>query len=323
MRPVQIILSGLFLSFIATPILAQTGEGCGALLTQLDGETRAADFDAARRTVDRIDQSSACSAAQIERAKAFVASALLRKAAKLQADQNQAAAYRALLVDASRYGVSWEASWRLADVQMREKRFTEAASGYQQAVEILSRQIEAVPASQRDPALVRTGTYLVKRSEEARHLAASPSAEGTLGTFVSALPSHRGGVGGVYSEDFGRGIEATKVPPPITFVFDSTELTPVGKQAAAELVDVLRARNPGHISVTGHTDQRGSDTYNLDLSKRRAAAVVTFLKGSGITSAFAATGKGRAEPRALSNPADYSQSEIDELNRRVEIDWNS
>ena len=322
MRPVPIILSAALFLAGAVPLAAETAEGFGPLLAQLEAASRAGDFDAARKAVDRIDQAGSCSAAQIDRAKAFVAGAILRKAAKLQDDKSQLGTYRTLLVEAARYGVSWEASWRLADVQMREKRFAEAAGGYQQAVEILSRQIEAVPPPQRDPALVRIGTQLVKRSEEARHLAASPTQEGAQGAFVSALPSHRGGVGGVYSEDFGRGIEATKVPPPITFQYNSTEFTPVGQKAAAELVEVLRERRSGHIAITGHTDQRGSDAYNLDLSKRRAAAVVAFLKSSGVSATFAATGKGRSEPRALSDAADYSQAEVDELNRRVEIDWN-
>ena len=36
------------------------------------------------------------------------------------------------------------------------------------------------------------------------------------------------------------------------------------------------------VEVQGHTDERGDDAYNLDLSDRRAAAVVTYLAGQGI-----------------------------------------
>jgi len=36
------------------------------------------------------------------------------------------------------------------------------------------------------------------------------------------------------------------------------------------------------VEVQGHTDERGDDAYNLDLSDRRAAAVVTYLAGRGI-----------------------------------------
>jgi len=36
------------------------------------------------------------------------------------------------------------------------------------------------------------------------------------------------------------------------------------------------------IEVAGHTDERGDDAYNLDLSDRRAAAVVTYLTSHGV-----------------------------------------
>jgi outer membrane protein OmpA-like peptidoglycan-associated protein len=36
------------------------------------------------------------------------------------------------------------------------------------------------------------------------------------------------------------------------------------------------------IEVQGHTDERGDDDYNLDLSRRRAAAVVAYLVAHGV-----------------------------------------
>ena len=67
--------------------------------------------------------------------------------------------------------------------------------------------------------------------------------------------------------------------------------------------------------MTGHTDSTASDAYNLDLSNRRAAAVVSALAPRippGIT--ITAVGKGESEPIA-----DNGTPEGRALNRRVTI----
>jgi outer membrane protein OmpA-like peptidoglycan-associated protein len=51
------------------------------------------------------------------------------------------------------------------------------------------------------------------------------------------------------------------------------------------------------VEVRGHTDERGDDAYNLDLSDRRAAAVVTYLVGKGIDAdRLTSTGFGETMP---------------------------
>lgn len=294
---------------------------CAEQQQQLDTQAQNGDWAGAARRLNQIAESPSCSGDRIDEAKMHLSHALVRQAARLQNNEARHDEYRTLLVEAARYRVSWEASWRLADLQMRQKQFREAAVTYQQAIEILGSRLDKISRDQRDTRLIETGKYLVQRSDEARHLAASGEDSSTNG-FVSAVAGHRGErFGGVYNEEFGRGLAATKVPPPITFDYDSTAFTPVGQQAAAELRDLLRDRHPGRVVVTGHTDQKGTDAYNLDLSRRRAMAVIAYLKANGLTAVFTAVGKGRAEPRVLSNEADYSPAEVDQLNRRVEIDW--
>ncbi|MFT3694823.1 MAG: OmpA family protein [Kofleriaceae bacterium] len=69
------------------------------------------------------------------------------------------------------------------------------------------------------------------------------------------------------------------------------------------------------VEVQGHTDERGDDEYNLDLSNRRAAAVVTYLKGAGIdTDRLESQGYG--ETRPLSNE---HNEKAWRMNRRVEF----
>ena len=67
------------------------------------------------------------------------------------------------------------------------------------------------------------------------------------------------------------------------------------------------------IEVQGHTDERGDDGYNLDLSRRRAAAVVEYLVAHGVD-ARRLTSRGYGETQ----PIDLRHSEAAwAVNRRV------
>ncbi|MCZ7687650.1 MAG: OmpA family protein [Sandaracinaceae bacterium] len=51
------------------------------------------------------------------------------------------------------------------------------------------------------------------------------------------------------------------------------------------------------LIVEGHTDDRGTDEHNLDLSRRRAASVVRFLVENGVAEdRLEAQGFGRSRP---------------------------
>ena len=112
------------------------------------------------------------------------------------------------------------------------------------------------------------------------------------------------------------------MPAPILFEFNSAQLTKVGTEAAQEFASFLKGRDAKSITVTGHTDHVGSEAYNMDLSKRRAATVAAFLNGNGVTGRIVTVGKGFSEPWKTSQGSTYTQSQIDDLNRRVEFDWN-
>jgi outer membrane protein OmpA-like peptidoglycan-associated protein len=67
--------------------------------------------------------------------------------------------------------------------------------------------------------------------------------------------------------------------------------------------------------VAGYTDAIGSVQYNLDLSRRRAQAVVDYLVSQGIDAArFEVIGMGKSDPIATN-----STPEGRAMNRRVEI----
>jgi outer membrane protein OmpA-like peptidoglycan-associated protein len=66
------------------------------------------------------------------------------------------------------------------------------------------------------------------------------------------------------------------------------------------------------IEVAGHTDSRGSDAYNLDLSARRAATVLKYLQDGGVSNSMASRGYGERQPVA-GNTTDADRQQ----NRRV------
>jgi len=67
------------------------------------------------------------------------------------------------------------------------------------------------------------------------------------------------------------------------------------------------------IEVSGHTDSRGSDAYNLQLSQRRADAVNTYLANKGVErSIITSKGYGETQPVA-SNATEKGRSQ----NRRI------
>lgn len=88
--------------------------------------------------------------------------------------------------------------------------------------------------------------------------------------------------------------------------------------AMTKLDDVARAlKDQGYkkITVEGHTDSRGSDSVNLELSRMRAEAVRSHLVSRGIESdKISAVGIGEARPVASNNTTEGRAN-----NRRVEI----
>jgi outer membrane protein OmpA-like peptidoglycan-associated protein len=106
------------------------------------------------------------------------------------------------------------------------------------------------------------------------------------------------------------------VPRPIMFEFDKAII----KRASYPILDELAAAIGGHAEITlievqGHTDERGAHGYNVDLSARRAAAVVEYLTSHGVD-ASRLTSQGYGETR----PIDRSHTELAwAKNRRVEF----
>ncbi|MCQ4167328.1 OmpA family protein [Tahibacter harae] len=102
----------------------------------------------------------------------------------------------------------------------------------------------------------------------------------------------------------------------IQFDFDRATIRPESRPTLDEVARLLRDDPALQLTVAGHTDAQGDAAYNLDLSRRRAAAVVQALvRDYAVDSArLLARGAGAAEPLA-SNEDEAGRQK----NRRVEL----
>ncbi|MDQ0476407.1 MULTISPECIES: OmpA family protein [Chryseobacterium] len=120
---------------------------------------------------------------------------------------------------------------------------------------------------------------------------------------------------GAEVERVGEGIKVTMKENMVNFGFDSSNLTSDAKINLDKLATIL-ANNPDtNINIYGYTDSKGTDSYNLALSDRRAAAVKSYLSSKGVSSMRMNTmGMGEADPIA-SNDTEAGRAQ----NRRVEF----
>lgn len=73
-------------------------------------------------------------------------------------------------------------------------------------------------------------------------------------------------------------IQASALALPIQFAFDSAEILPSARRQLDALAQGVRLLDAGRrVTIEGHTDAQGSESYNMELSRRRAVAVKRYL----------------------------------------------
>jgi OmpA-OmpF porin, OOP family len=105
----------------------------------------------------------------------------------------------------------------------------------------------------------------------------------------------------------------------IRFDVNSDTIHPDGKVVLDQVFRILATAPAVAVDITGHTDSDGDAKSNLDLSKRRAAAVKQYLVSRGIKAERLETeGFGSTKPVAPNDtPANKAR------NRRIEFHANS
>jgi outer membrane protein OmpA-like peptidoglycan-associated protein len=101
----------------------------------------------------------------------------------------------------------------------------------------------------------------------------------------------------------------------LMFDFDSDVLRAESKKNLDNLASSLNNFGDSKLMLVGHTDAQGTDSYNLDLSRRRAASVARYLESRGVNSArVQIAGRGETEPIGPNDTEPGRQE-----NRRVEV----
>lgn len=101
----------------------------------------------------------------------------------------------------------------------------------------------------------------------------------------------------------------------IYFKFDSTILSSDSMSVLDQVVSFLNSNINKKVNIKGHTDKRGSSSYNMTLSQKRASSCKDYLQSKGISSDRITT-----TPMGETAPIDNTNTKAgDAKNRRCEF----
>lgn len=121
----------------------------------------------------------------------------------------------------------------------------------------------------------------------------------------------------------GTGVSVTRngdqiilnLPSNVTFASNADQVESSFLPVLNSVAIVLNKYNQTIVDVEGHTDSDGGDSFNFELSQRRATNVASYLAGQGVDARrFAIQGFGETRPIATNATPDGKSQ-----NRRVEI----
>ena len=152
----------------------------------------------------------------------------------------------------------------------------------------------------------------------------------TAYSFQISKQGYESGVFGIAKTDGGEVVVEALLTPimpiitekevilqPIYFEYDKSNITKEGAAELDKLVQVMNEYPTMVIFAKSHTDQRGSDRYNLNLSDRRAKSTVQYLVSKGISKErISGQGFGESEPKVT---CDNCTEEQHAQNRRSEF----
>ncbi|CAL66586.1 OmpA family protein [Christiangramia forsetii] len=121
---------------------------------------------------------------------------------------------------------------------------------------------------------------------------------------------------GAEVERVGEGINVTfDESSGVYFDTEKYNINAKSQTTLNKLADIFKEYPQSNVLVEGHTDDTGSDSYNLTLSKNRAQAVTGYLVDNGIDRGrFTTKWYGESQPKYDNTTADGRSK-----NRRVEL----
>ena len=277
---------------------------CREAAQALRAALAARDLDAARRHYDTVWRESTCDDGFRERAGRAVSLLHGRIAQERMAAGASLASQRGLLERGLGHARTWPLLALLGDVAHEARDYDGASALYQEALAVIDDPVETP-----EPPPVSEIERIFHRAAQSRMLA----------TDYRPAPRTRSGAPGGLAATSIRGFVVERVPVPITFHTATAEFTEKGWRAAADMAEYLEAQKPARITVVGHTDPRGTEAYNLDLSRRRAEAVARFLRARGFEGRVEMVARGESERFAVDEPGDYTREQRWQMDRRVEL----
>lgn len=279
---------------------------CPVSLAAVDEARKAEDAAALRALFDRIAVEPECDDDMRQRLARAAAFATEKAVYKAVTEGEALAAKEQDLRQSLRFQRRWRALAWLGDIARDRGDYADASLYYQEALIVIG-DTDATPRPPPEEAIAT----VFHAAEQTRMLA---------DRYVKT-PTTRSGLPGGLGATSIRGFGVESVALPIEFEFNSTVMTEKGREAANDLLGILKAEPQGPITLVGHTDERGSSDYNKKLSIRRAAAVVDFLKQGGYRGEIRPPeGHGsEVRPDVGENYQRYTKDQWYQICRRVEM----
>lgn len=152
---------------------------------------------------------------------------------------------------------------------------------------------------------VRNGATSAPGILSTKDVACTPDARLTLTLYLGGAPLYAG---------------MTIQLPNIYFNFDDASLRPDAYPDLDEVVAMMKSYPGMKLELASHTDARGGGAYNLDLSKRRSASVLKYLKSKGVDGdRLVPRGYGESQLRNRCTSGVACSEREHQYNRRTEV----
>lgn len=289
---------------ISCAIAVDARADCRDVAQSLRAALAAGDPDAAAERYGDVLSEDSCDGAFRERAGRAVSVLHARVAQERVAAGETLASQRSLLERGLTFGETWPLLALLGDLAREDRQHGLAAERYQKALTAIQDTVETP-----QPPPTAEIERIFRLASQSRLLAAE----------YRPSPATRSGEPGGLAATNIRGFKVERVAVPITFHTATATFTEEGRRAAMDMVVYLKAQKSSQITIEGHTDPRGSDAYNLDLSRQRAEAVAHFLRDGGFVGRIVVVAKGESERFPVEEPGAYTQAQRWQMDRRVEL----
>ena len=304
LAPLRVLMWAALASSMSMAASEAARADCRDAAQALSQAIGAHDLDAVRGRFQAVVKEASCSDGFREKAGRAVSMAHARTVQERIASGASLASQRALLERGLGYARTWPVLALLGDAAHDAGDYDGASAQYQEALTAIDDVVKTPKAPPR--AVIER---IIHRAAQSRMLAAN----------YRPPPKTRSGAPGGLAAESIRGIAIERVAVPITFHTDSADFTEDGRRAVADMVEYLTIQKSGRITVAGHTDPSGDPAYNLELSRRRAAAVAHYLRMQGFAGQIQVVAKGESERFPVDDPSAYTREQRWQMDRRVEL----